>query len=255
MVKKLFHVVCLASMIFVSIISTSCVLHAAPVDVIFGPKTQGNRIPWWGRKYDSITSQHLYMQSDIATYGNITSFAWENYLLIEDMEGNYNNVLIYMGHTSRTTLGTVLADNYTGSRELVFSRTSFNTGGPTDTWNEIVLDTPFEYNNRDNLLIEVRWRDDDDHSVLVWCGYWTGHGARTYAFTDTATTGSVDDDYVYRIKLHFEDAGQPTPTPTVTTLYSPTPTTPALPASHTAGILILTLAAVPLVFCNYFLRL
>jgi len=243
MVRKLFQ--CVFPIMVIAAIFVGD-LYSAPVDVIFGPKTQGNRIPWWGRKFDSITSQHLYMQSDIDTYGKITSFAWENYLLIEDPEGEYRNVRIYMGHTSRTAFVSTLADNYTGPRTLVFSRAIFTTGGAPDTWNEIILDTPFVYNNVDNLIIEARWTGDDDRSVLVWCGYWTGHGARTYAFSDTATTGSIDVDYVYRVKLHFEDVGQPTPTPSVTPLVTASPTTSSLPASNPVWILFFFTAVIPL---------
>lgn len=221
------------------------------VDVIFGPKIRNNSIPWFGRPYDAVTSQHLYMQSDIGTYGKIISFAWENIEpLIFDPEGEYRNVRIYMGHTSRSAFVSTFADNYTGPRTLVFSRAAFTTGGPPDTWNDIVLDTPFLYNNVDNLIIEVRWNGDDDRNVTLWCGYWTGHGDRCAAYSDTATAGFLTLDYVYRVKLTFED-GQPTPTHTVTPMVTATLTpsateTPSIPVSNPLGIILFFSAVIPL---------
>jgi hypothetical protein len=140
------------------------------IDIIFGPKDMGNVIPWWGAMYEEMTYQQLYMQTDIGMSGEITNFAWENYSSSTD--AGFSNVRIYMGHTSLSTLTTVFNDNYTSPPVLVLDNPVFSTGGPVDTWNNINLDTPFDYNNTDNLIIEVRWSGDDGHNVTLWYSRW-----------------------------------------------------------------------------------
>ena len=71
---------------------------------------------------------------------------------------NFSNFQIFVGHGASDELGTNFEDNYiAGTRTLVYSATSQTLFAQAEEWVTIDLDTPFDYNGIDNLIVEINW--------------------------------------------------------------------------------------------------
>ncbi len=129
--------------------------------------------PYFGYTY----SQSIYTQADVNNAGDIQSIAWH-------YNGNSawgpDDIKVYMAHTTlssfETTSSWVAADALT----LVYDGTLSVTA--VDGWVSITLDTPFNYNNTDNLLIAV-----EENTA--------GYHSSTDEFFNTATEGNVSISY------------------------------------------------------------
>jgi hypothetical protein len=148
--------------------------------------------PYFGYSY----SQVLYLQSEIAATGNITSlqFYFNGATL-----SNSNNWTIYMGHTSKTAFASTTDWIPVASMTQVYSGTFANPTGAG--W--ITFDiTDFAYNNVSNLVIAI-----DENAA----GY---NGSGDY-FRSTASTPG-------RAILFYSDLTNPDPSapPTASTLVS-----------------------------------
>jgi len=65
--------------------------------------------------------------------------------------GTFYGVRIYFCHTTRTSLSTTFADNYSGNTPvLVVSRDSLPLNWTEGQWGQIGFDNPFNYNGTDN---------------------------------------------------------------------------------------------------------
>jgi hypothetical protein len=70
----------------------------------------------------------------------------------------FSNFNIYLGHGANDELGTVFDDNYIeGTKTLVYSAPSQTVHAEAEGWFDLSLDTPFEYNGTDNLIMEIQW--------------------------------------------------------------------------------------------------
>ncbi len=73
-------------------------------------------------------------------------------------QGTYNSFKLYMGVSGSSELTDTFADNYLpGTRTLVYSTSSQIMSAQPDGWMTISLETPFEYNGTDNLIVELEW--------------------------------------------------------------------------------------------------
>lgn len=80
----------------------------------------------------------------------------------------FNNFKIYMGYSTLDVLGNTFLNNYiSGSRTLVFSRSSYTVNADANQWFTTTLDTPFFYNGSNNLIIEFEWSSGTE-SVYIW---------------------------------------------------------------------------------------
>jgi len=106
-------------------------------------------------------SEMIYLKSEINTAGNITKIRFQVEPSLPSPPYVAENQKIYMAHTTYSTLPNLAVKedaqtNYASSNYmLVFSGTiTWNIG-----WVEIVLQTPFPWNNTDNLLIKYENRE------------------------------------------------------------------------------------------------
>ena len=112
-----------------------------------GTSTQ-NALPF-GNYYKYSTTEAIYKSSEIGCKGSIKSIAY-----YVNSASSFNcTVKIYMAHKSASTFSS--ATNYVpyNDLKLVYSK-SGNIGTATG-WATYTLDTPFEYNGTDNLVIVV----------------------------------------------------------------------------------------------------
>ena len=118
--------------------------------------------------YKNGWTDMIYLQSEINTVGSITKIRFQVDPLTS-IPYTATNQKIYMGHTTLSTFPSIVKENaqtnYVSSNyTLVYSGTVNWTVG----WVEIVLQTPFPWNNTNNLLIKWEnrhgsWTSDEPY--------------------------------------------------------------------------------------------
>lgn len=167
-------------------------LQRDTVEVIIGTQVTGNYIPFWGDTYNACRFQTLYLQSEINQAGRIVTFS---FMPSGSNTGTYDNMRVYLCHTNVTQLSTTFDLNYGGNTPvLVIDEPSMLIGNAGNVWMD--WDVSFDYNNADNLLIEIRWNGDNGVGVPIWR---TGEAVprRLYAWDDNATTGTAGNQCYY----------------------------------------------------------
>lgn len=149
-----------------------------------------NAIPWWAHPtLLSVRCQMLYDCSYIGYAGTITEFMLEK---TDATSSTFTNVKFYLCHTPLSQLTASFQGNYGGNTPtLVASFASYNVpavGGPYP----IPMAETFDYNNVDNLLLEISWESSELTNAM--CRLKTGSvaGHRCFAWNYQAPTGSVD---------------------------------------------------------------
>ncbi|HUV87675.1 MAG TPA: hypothetical protein VMX79_11255 [bacterium] len=165
--------------------------------VTIGTRVAGNSIPWMGGAA-AMRFQCLWFQRDInyAGYVNVVEFAYQS----GRPPAAFNNVRVWFCHTTKTKLEATFDNNYAGKTPAqVMDKLTLTLSGTG--WYDIGIDpNKFDYNNRDNLLMEIRWRGSS--STPIYCWRSEGTAARVYAKSHTANTGTVEDKTQY-IRLHI----------------------------------------------------
>lgn len=114
-----------------------------------GSGTSSNYYSPFNNYYRNSTNECLYLASEIGGAGWIDTIS---YYVASASAFACNELKIYMGTTTQTNLssGWVGFDNL----QCVYSRTGTTIGRSTG-WESYALDTPFEYNGTDNLIVVV----------------------------------------------------------------------------------------------------
>jgi len=180
-----------------AVILASLSADASGKVVIIGKRVTANRSPWRGRGGYAMRFQCLWLQRDIncAGYINAVEFAYHS----GSTTAAFNNVRIWLCHTTKTELEATFDNNYAGKTPVqVINKLSLVLSGTE--WIDIgISPDKFSYNNRDNLLMEIRWRGDSGDDIYCWRYDMTA--GRVYAFNDEATVGTVYAEGQY-IRLH-----------------------------------------------------
>lgn len=103
-------------------------------------------------------TEFIYLQSEINTSGDIS----EVYFEYDGNEAFTETVKLYIGHTSKTEFANSTDWVTSGGMTLVYDGNYSVT--TTAGWHGITLDTPFSYNNTDNLVIGFYDYGADYHS-------------------------------------------------------------------------------------------
>lgn len=156
----------------------------------------GSAYPWYAPD-SGMRCQMLFDQDRIGCAGTITEFELEKML----PSGTYGNVKFYLCHTALAALTTDFGANYGGNTpKMVASFSTYelpNVGGVYP----IPMAETFDYNNRDNLILEVTWETGARQKVLVLAGTLAGHLCAAY--NPQATTGEVRDEG-HNARIHFD---------------------------------------------------
>jgi hypothetical protein len=175
---------------------------ADTTDVIIGNQQVGNTIPFWGSGFGAHRFQTVFLQSDINRAGRIIKFSFMPETIFNP---TYNNLRFYFCQTNRSNdISATFNDNYDGNTPLLmFDSASCTFNVSANQWLEFPVD--FDYNNVDNLLLEIRWRGSSGHNTYLW-SYYIQNSEKYRVFnlgSDSAATGSAD--YVrYYVKLTIE---------------------------------------------------
>jgi hypothetical protein len=113
----------------------------------------------WDNYYRYSYSQMIYLDSEIGTDGSITYIKFK-------YNGNntysWDPIVIYMGHTSKTSFASTSDWVAVGDLTQVYSgEVAVTSGDPA--WYTITLDDEFEYNGDDNLLVAI----DHNHGSYI----------------------------------------------------------------------------------------
>lgn len=101
---------------------------------------------------------------------------WEWYASSSVSAGTFNNFSIKLCHTKNTALTTNFTGNYGGNTPVqVYSKSSEYIAATPNTWFGFSFGTAFDYNGKDNLIVEVEWSGDSGGYAY---NYWSAATAR-----------------------------------------------------------------------------
>ncbi|HTW92617.1 MAG TPA: hypothetical protein VMH22_13050 [bacterium] len=172
--------------------------------VSIGSPANLNSIPFWGSTSDAYRCQWLYNQGEINQAGDIVAIGLYS---SSDAPAEFYHVTVTCCHTPLTELTTNFSANYGGkSPQIVLQAETLLVGtGVDNTW--YYFPGTFNYNDTDNLIVEITWRGDagaDDRF------YRNGNGSayrRCSAASDTASIGNIDNVMGDYIRFGFLQTG------------------------------------------------
>ena len=152
--------------------------------------------------------QALILQSEIGLVGEITKLAFQAYI---SSGGSFNNVHVYLCHTSVDSLSTSFEANYGGNDPgEVFYAPTKSMSGSAESWADIVFDDPFYYNNSDNLLVEIKWSGGSG-VFYTYTSNTPGYYSCGYAKSYSAPTMTYQNQWHNRFRLTIEPADEVQP--------------------------------------------
>ncbi len=168
----------------------------------------------WVAFQPALRMQMLFDQNRINNAGTVNEFELEK----NETTATFRNVKFYLCHTPLAALTTDFAANYGGNTpKLVASFSSYELPEVQGVY-PIPMAETFEYNNRDNLILEITWESGTGGKVLVLMGKLAAH--HCVAYDHQATTGTVGEwGYNARISFGFYPAVAPASFGRVKALY------------------------------------
>jgi hypothetical protein len=154
--------------------------------VVIGPRAAGDAAPWRGASGDAIRFQCLWFQRDINCAGNVNAVEFEK---SSSASGRFLSVRVWLCHTNKAALEATFNNNYTGYTPVdVLNMRSIGLSG-TGWFDLRINSNRFDYDNKRNLLMEIRWNGDDGYDVACWRS--SQPYSRCYAYDDNASQGTV----------------------------------------------------------------
>lgn len=148
--------------------------------------------------YNYSYSQQLVYQSEINAAGDITSLSFYFNNATSSGTDNSNDWTVYMGHTSKTEFADT--DDWVSFSDLteVFSGTvTYPSEGSQMV---ITFDTPFTYNNTDNLVFAVdENKDGFDCSIYFGATAYSGPDRTLYYRSDTVNPDPASPPTAYSV--------------------------------------------------------
>ncbi len=141
----------------------------------------------WVAWQPALRMQMLFDQSRIDYAGTINEFELEK----NETTATFRNVKFYLCHTPLAALTADFAANYGGNTpKLVASFSTYELPEVQGVY-PIPMAETFDYNNRDNLILEITWESGTGGKVLVLTGKLSAHHCVAYDYQ--ATTGTVGE--------------------------------------------------------------
>jgi hypothetical protein len=199
---------------FLMVVSLCLVAAAATVWAdevrIVGNQAGSNVCPWWGSGHASIRFMALWEKSEIGlTRGGYINKV--EFMRSATNSGTFNNVRAYFGHSTRTELDPTFNNNYSDTPVQVLNAASKTVSGSSGQWWDLGIDAnKFNYNNTNNLVLEIRWRGGTGTNCACWCG--SGGMKRCWAFDDTATVAAYRFGQIQYLRLTVSNATGVAPT-------------------------------------------
>jgi len=127
-------------------------IHANPIDVVVGDGNSSTYDSPFNNFYKYSWNQAIYTAAEVGGAGEITTIAYD----CAQNVANYrlSNVKIYMGTTSASSHTSSTAWVPQSDLTLVYEGNNVQVGAQTG-WQTFALNTPFNYNGTDNLVVVV----------------------------------------------------------------------------------------------------
>ena len=207
----------------VTLVLAFATVAGAGLHIVGGTPNSNNGIPFrGGGSVPAYRWQTLWFQSELGEAGPITKIEW--YTWGSPAGGTFNNCDILLCHTNVSKVGYDFAANYgTGTPVNVFSGTYNLPAHPPDTWVTLVKPANFDYNNSDNLLLEISWEGSPSGGNNFFHVRDSGSNlpGRVYVKNKTATTGEVHANYHHYGRVTVSaPAVDPTSLGRIKTLYN-----------------------------------
>ena len=155
-------------------------LSATTTTVDVGTVTGSNRYLPIHTGYSYNYTQQIYTQSQINLSGEITKIRFYH-----DHDGNLETAhdwVIYMGHVARDSFTSRLDWEPVSNLTQVFSGSVLSSLPPAGEWLEITLDTPFNYDNANNLLVAVHENTPSWGTTSYWGSFTSGSNTGLYYY-------------------------------------------------------------------------
>jgi hypothetical protein len=178
--------------------------------MVGGSGINNNTIPFWGGRSDpGVRWQTIWLQSELGEAGAVTKIEWQNWADSTGSGGTFSSCKMYLCHTSLSTITTTFNDNYTGNTPVeVYNDTFVIPSLPPNTWHTICEPTNFDYDNTNNLLMEVTWVGPSVGGTTPFKTTSSGGAGRAYAWDPAATTAtSSSSSYAYYGRITITPAG------------------------------------------------
>ena len=189
------------------LLAASLVAASAFADTTFvevGSPQALNAVPFWGHTYDGFRCQWLYYQDEINQAGNVVAIGLFSGATPPT---EYYHVTVILCHTGLDELGQEFNANYDGNTpEKVFEADTLLVGtGQNRTW--YYFPSAFEYNNLDNLILEITWRGDAGVDVPIYRNPLSHSYRRLFSYSDTARFGFRDTVNGHYVRFGFVPTG------------------------------------------------
>ncbi|MCQ2288181.1 MAG: Ig-like domain-containing protein [Muribaculaceae bacterium] len=130
-------------------------------NVVIGSGIESNYYVPYGNYDKNSTTQTIYKAAELGGSGQIKSIAYE----VGAASNHSASIKIYMGHKSGLFSN---ADDYVSSSALTLVYSGSPTLGRSTGWETITLNTPFNYNGKDNLVVVVCRQSSSYNSELKY---------------------------------------------------------------------------------------
>ena len=167
-----------------------------------------NGIPFTGLLFDGIRFQTVLYRSRINYAGTINMVEYYN---ASGLTGTFNNYKLYLCHTYMGSIWRTFAKNYKGTTDKAADLRSFTVPSAVD-WFSLGMTTTFDYNNSDNLLLEIQWQGDSGSSVGISSGAKTARSERIFAYNNPLAPIGNGDGCPYYTRLSFSAYTAASPT-------------------------------------------
>jgi hypothetical protein len=118
--------------------------------------------------------------------------------LNDDWTATYEDLKIYMSHTSNSGLSTTKAGNYGSDRTLVFDGTdddfTWSHAAYNEDWMEVAFDTDFVYDGSSNIVVDISYEDASYTGYRYSVGRMDAY-YEPYAGDYKFLIGDIDDTY------------------------------------------------------------
>lgn len=187
-----------------------------------GEGTKGNTNPYWPAKA-AMRFQCMWLQSELDTAGTVAKIEFKFHSYVGSPPSQFGGYKVILCHTSKTELTNTFQSNYDFKTPFtVYDGTLTIPAGLNDgDWFTVCEATDtFNYNNRNNMLMEVVWTSGEGADKnLFWI---TGRGqpGRLWSPRATATTGTLLAGQGQVARITFGNIGvEPTSLGRVKSLY------------------------------------
>ena len=135
-------------------------------ELVIGNGTESTSVAPFRNSYQHSWVEMIYPASEIESGAiTINSIAY-NCANVGTASMELTNVYIYMGETSRTSIGA--PNDWTPQEDLTLVYTGNNITIGEEEWETFVLDTPFDYSGTQNLVIAVGKNSAQYNNSIKW---------------------------------------------------------------------------------------